>query len=30
MYIRGPFAKFMDWQQFTVVMQREVVTYAKL
>jgi hypothetical protein len=25
-YIRGPFEKFVDWQQCAAVMQREVVT----
>jgi hypothetical protein len=25
-YIRGPFAKFVDWRQYAAVMQREAVT----
>jgi hypothetical protein len=29
-YIRGPFAKFVDWRQCAALMQRKVVTYAKL
>jgi hypothetical protein len=29
-YIRGQFEKFIDLQQCAAVMQREVVTYAKL
>jgi len=28
--VRGPFKKFMDWQQCAAVMQREAVTYTKL